>query len=236
MLFFCEAKKLHYKFFTMDLEEVFGLILEYTYTAFQNYDPNNTAELVSYHCRYAQYYVSNTGRAWAGQDRDKIEIYKQAVKLRDDTGMYLRDCLIQVVKDRRKVKMCDHSSIVQRVEGLFNIFKGHTSLNKKVGFERDSDEVIDLISSGKPAIDIQVDAEDSKFQIQRIKRLLKKGLSREHKRVFDLALKGYKLERIAEATGVSIKTAKSRRDVVMKKVTRKAEKLKAKGIRLPAIF
>ena len=170
MLFFCEAKKLNYKFFTVDLEEVFGLILEYTYTAFQNYDPNNTAELVSYHCRYAQYYVSNTCRAWTGQDRDKIEVYKAALSLREKSGRHLRDCLIEVIKSRRTLKKGTHSSIVERAEGLINIFNGHDSLNRKVKPERDADEVVDLLRDEDSIVEAQIEREGSRHQIECIKR------------------------------------------------------------------
>ena len=236
MLFYCEALKLKAKFFDLDLDEVFSLILEYTHTAFQNYDPSNTAELVSYHCRFAQYYVSNTAKKRLGQDYNKIKVYKAALKLRERTQLDLRECLIQTIKSRRSVRVGTHESVVRLAESLLHIFKGHTSLNEKLGYDRDSDERIDLLSSGVPDTEIEIERKAANYQISRIKRLLKEGLSDEDQRVFDLALKGLNLHGISLELNMPLQTVHYRRGRVMKKVKAKAKELKAKGIRLPAIF
>lgn len=235
-LFYCEALKLKSKFFSLDLEEIFGLILEYTYTAFQNYDPKNKAELVSYHCTFAQYHVSNTSRIWLGQDFNKIEVYKAALKLRDRTQLDLRECLIQTVKERRPIKMGAHANLVNRAEALLNIFKGVSSLNEKLGHDRDSAERIDLMSSGASNTEIEIERKAANYQLRRIKRLLKEGLSDEDQRIFDLALKGLNLHGISLELDMPLQTVHYRRGRVMKKVKAKAKELKAKGIRLPAIF
>lgn len=236
MLFYCEALKLKAKFFSLDLDEIFGLILEYTYTAFQGYDPKNKAELVSYHCRYAQYYVSNTSKERLGHNSYKIKVYRTALSLSEQTGLSLRDCLIQVIKNRLGAKVESHTHIIKRAESIISAFSRVESLNEKVGYERDSNERISLISSGLSNTESNIERKAANYQIRRIKRLLKEGLTDEDQLLFDLVLKGLNLHGLSLELNMSLPTVHYRRSKMMRKVEQRAKELKAKGIRLPSIF
>lgn len=235
-LFYETTLKLSQVYYRLPIEDIFSVILSYAPTAFEDYDPSKNAELVSFHMIYSQYSVSHMSCKLTKISHAKKEKYLKALAVSQKTGQDFKMCLVEVIKNSRGKNAVGSADIVSYAEAMINNFRGTTSLNRKLGFERDSIEVVDILSSGPPKIELEIEEDSRRAKLEHVKSKLLACLRPKDLAVFNILARGGADSTIAAELGITKSNAVSKRKYVLDKLKRKAEELKAKGIKLPDVF
>lgn len=232
-LFVRISLKLKARFPKMDLEHIFSIIIDYSQTAFCKYDGSRGATVLSFHTKYAEYEVGHVYEKMSPLHSRQVTLLKNAKKLSFDTGMDLRSALIQVANEQN---VCMKSNIKQYVDKIIAASSSKLSLHQPVNEERGAKLLHEVMEAPQEDLDSTLDIEPNRSQLEQIKAYITQDLSDRDKLIFQGMLKGFADSRIAESAGIVRRSIGRVRNRILEKTKRRANQLKNRGVRLPAIF
>lgn len=227
------AFKLKAKYYTMDLEDIFSIVVGFTQEAFEGYSNKRKATLISYHSHYAQYRVSHTFEAMSPLSYKQRKLLREARRVAFNEGVSLQLSLAEMLKSRNMYK---YKGAAQTASKIIGLSKGMVSLDRSITLERDSITLGDTMQAPKEDIDAPLDIKANRRQIERIKQYISKDLNSAEKEMFLRMIEGVDYKSLAREKGTTTQNIHYIQKSVKRKLAFRAKQLKAKGIALPEQF